>query len=58
MLELFKTLEILDSILSAENPVQKARKHRKAILAEIENLERRMFEDMYMVETFNKEKVL
>lgn len=57
MQELFKTLEILESILSAENPVQKARKHRKDILAEIESLEQRMLEDMYIVETFNKEKV-
>lgn len=57
MTELFKTLEILESILRDENPVKKAREHRQAVIAEIEALEQRMYQDLYDGETAREDCV-
>lgn len=58
MQELFKTLEILESILKAENPIQEARKQRKSVLAEIKALEDRMYSDFIRGEASREDEVL
>lgn len=43
MQELFRMLKMLESILSADNPILEARQQRSKLLKEIEETERAMF---------------
>lgn len=45
MHELFKTLNILESILSSDNPLLEATIQRSKLLKEIEQLEKEMYEN-------------